>query len=274
MDRGVCGYVDTHCNIPNILEKFKLSSFNELKDQHIKKVKNEEFQGCLSVSSDSPSRSDTLKIVDMEPLVWGCCGIHPLYAEQYTPEDEHAILEFMKHPKAIAYGEIGLDYHDFGPEYNYAKPELQHKIFKSQLNHALSLKKPIVIHTREAEEDTMKFMKEFIPQDWKIHVHCYTDSLAFAKKLLAEWQHLYLGFTGVITFKNSTEIQKVVKEIPLDKLLLETDGPFMPPTPFRGKTAHPGHIPYIVQKVSELKGITIEEVYRQTRENTVKMYGI
>ena len=127
----------------------------------------------------------------------------------------------MKHSKTVAWGEIGLDYHVFEKE-NYAKPELQRRIFVDQMKHALQLKKPIVIHTREAEEETLSMMKSHLPRDWKIHVHCFTDSLPFAKRLLSEFDNLYIGFTGVITFKNSEVLQNVVKEIPLEKMLLET----------------------------------------------------
>jgi len=156
----------------------------------------------------------------------------------------------MQHPKSIAYGEIGLDYHDFGSKYNYAKPDLQKTIFIQQIADALNLNKPMVIHTREAEKDTLLMMKERIPQNWKIHVHCFTDSWDLANELMSYYPQLYIGFTGVITFKNSNEIRNVVKNVPLNRLLVETDGPFMAPVPYRGGTAHPGHIPTIVKKNS------------------------
>eukprot|EP01126_Amoeba_proteus_P039390 TRINITY_DN4149_c0_g1_i10.p2 TRINITY_DN4149_c0_g1~~TRINITY_DN4149_c0_g1_i10.p2 ORF type:complete len:119 (-),score=17.74 TRINITY_DN4149_c0_g1_i10:109-465(-) len=118
-------------------------------------------------------------------------------------------------------------------------------------------------------------MKQYIPQDWKIHVHCFTDSLQFAKTLITEWPNLWLGYSGVITFKkNNQPLQTVVKEIPLDKVLLETDAPFMTPEPYRGKICHPGFIPVIATKVSQLKGVNIDEVYTACRRNTNVMYGI
>jgi len=142
------------------------------------------------------------------------------------------------------------------------------------MQHAIRLKKPIIIHTREAEKDTFDLMKQFIPKDWKIHVHCFTDSLNFCHQLLQEWENLYIGFTGIITFKNTQNIQGVVKEVPLDKLLLETDGPFMAPEPERGKVCHSGHIPLIVKRIAELKHMPVSQVYESARSNTTKMFGI
>lgn len=141
--------------------------------------------------------------------------------EEYTLECEKKLLEVMKHPKTLAWGEIGLDYHKF-EGYNYAEPPLQKQIFKTQMEHAISLNKPIVIHTREAEEDTFQMMKEFIPRHWKLHVHCFTDSIQFAQQLIQEYPNLYIGFTGVITFKHSTKLEEIVKSVPIDRIVLET----------------------------------------------------
>lgn len=114
-----------------------------------------------------------------------------------------------------------MDYHKFEGK-NYAEPDLQKQIFVDQMKHAIAFSKPIVIHTREAEADTFRMMKEYIPRDWKIHVHCFTDSKQFAQQLMSEYPNLYIGFTGVITFKNSEKLREVVKSIPLERLLLET----------------------------------------------------
>jgi len=179
----------------------------------------------------------------------------------------------MNHPKCVAWGEIGLDYHIF-PNHSYAPFDLQKKIFTSQMQHALRLRKPIVIHTREAEEDTLYMMKEYIPKDWPVHVHCFTDSKEFAIRLLQEYSHLYIGFTGVITFKTSQSLRDAVSAVPLNRLLLETDGPFMAPEPHRGKTCHPGHVPLIADKIASLHQISVENVYEQIRKNTEDMYGI
>jgi TatD DNase family protein len=270
-------FIDTHCNIPNILQKIFLNS-NDILKKKIYELKNNSFgpffEGCISVSSDVESQKETLKLIEEEEDIWGAFGIHPLYSEQFTLECEAFLLKTIPfNKKIVAWGEIGLDYHNF-PEKNYSKPELQKKIFIQQMKHAINLKKPIIIHTREAEQDTFNLMKIHIPKDWKIHVHCFTDSLKFAKKLLEEYPNLFIGFTGIITFKNSILLQNTVKEIPLSRILLETDGPFMTPVPYRGKICHPGYIPKIAEKIAELKQIPLEIVYEVTRKNTNLMYGI
>ena len=132
----------------------------------------------------------------------------------------------------------------------------------------------MIIHTREAEEDTLTILKAEAPRDWKIHVHCFTSSPAMAEALLAAFPGLCLGFTGIVTFKNAQELQSVAAATPLQRMLLETDGPYLAPIPFRGKPAHPGHIPHIAAKIAGLKGVPVEEVYLHARENTRRVYGI
>eukprot|EP01127_Copromyxa_protea_P013621 TRINITY_DN3689_c0_g1_i2.p1 TRINITY_DN3689_c0_g1~~TRINITY_DN3689_c0_g1_i2.p1 ORF type:complete len:283 (-),score=49.95 TRINITY_DN3689_c0_g1_i2:27-875(-) len=270
-------FVDTHCNVPNVLDALSISlenlTWSSLTTHFASQSKGHQAKltGILSVSSDRASTQATLNLLSCDN-VYGAFGIHPLYAYEYE-EGEVEKVEAMEHPKAVAYGEIGLDYHKWPASYNYAQPDLQKKIFISQIKHALELQKPIIIHTREAEEDTMSIMKEYIPKDWKIHVHCFTDSLEFSQRLIAEWPNLWIGFAGVVTFKNSKALQKVAAELPLDRLLLETDAPFLTPEPYRGKTCHPGHTPLIAAKIAQLKGIDVGDVYKACRENTTKMYG-
>eukprot|EP01089_Gocevia_fonbrunei_P020449 TRINITY_DN7633_c0_g1_i2.p1 TRINITY_DN7633_c0_g1~~TRINITY_DN7633_c0_g1_i2.p1 ORF type:complete len:194 (+),score=29.73 TRINITY_DN7633_c0_g1_i2:41-583(+) len=175
----------------------------------------------------------------------------------------------MSNAKVVAWGEIGLDYH-----YDLSDRETQKKVFSQQISKAIELKKPLVIHTREAEEDTYTIMKELVPKDWNIHIHCFTSSKPFAEKLLSEWDNLFIGFTGVITFGTAQNVRDVCKIVPLDRFLLETDGPYMAPTPFRGKTCHSGHIPYIAKKIAEVKEIPIEKVFEEALKNTKRMYGI
>jgi len=272
-------YVDTHCNWPCILKKLSFHSGKQklserFLDVHKRVLQEVPFEGCISVSSDVETQQDTLSLINDVDCIYGAFGMHPLYCKDYTVEFEKNIQRLMSHPKVVAYGEIGLDYHRFEPQHQYAAPELQRRHFITQMQHALQYSKPIIIHTREAEEETLRLMKEHIPQDWKIHVHCFTDSLRFSQSLIREFDHLFLGFTGVITFHNATGLREVVKETPLDRLLLETDGPFMAPVPFRGQVCHSGHIPFIASKIAEIKNVSLETVYESTRQNTKTMYGI
>jgi TatD DNase family protein len=248
--------------------------WNSLYHDVISKDDNIVLDAVISVASDTDSRLGTLQLINSVPNIYGGFGIHPLYAKEYNPQTEIDLIQIMENPKTIAWGEIGLDYHEFGPQFSYAKPELQKSVFISQMKNAINLKKPIIIHTREAEEETFNLMKEYIPNDWKIDVHCYTDSLDFALKLLKEWENLYLGFSGVITFKSAHQLRQVVQSVPLEKLLIETDGPFLAPEPFRGKTGHPGYIPLIVSKIAEIKSLPPSTIYETTRINTRSIFGV
>jgi TatD DNase family protein len=256
-------YIDTHCHLDSILGQLG-TTFPDFRARFLPA----EFAGCITISCDPGSIGATLSLLK-EDLVYGAFGLHPHDAKAYTPELEAQLREAMGAAKTLAWGEIGLDYH-----YNMSPPEIQREVFARQIRQGVACGKPLIVHTREAEEDTLDILRREAPKDWRIHVHCFTSSLGMAEKLLEHFPNLCLGFTGIVTFKNAHDLQQVAKATPLGRLLLETDGPYLAPVPFRGKPAHPGHIPYIAAKIAELKGVTLEEVYAAARENTKRVYGI
>ncbi|KAL6066239.1 Hydrolase TatD [Balamuthia mandrillaris] len=227
------------------------------------------FDGCLQICCFLSGYKVTKQMVESKPNVWATYGIHPHQASDYTDELEEEICQLMAHPKTVAWGEMGLDYFK-----NMSPAEVQRTVFEKQLKRAVSLGKPLVIHTRDADEDTLRIMKENVPPETKIHMHCFGSGWDMAEALMAHFPNLWFGFTGVITFGSAQQSRDVVKQLPLDRLLLETDSPFMAPVPHRGKTGHPGMIPLVAAKIAEVKQETIETVVRVTRENTRKMYGI
>eukprot|EP00930_Biecheleria_cincta_P025871 TRINITY_DN18348_c0_g1_i1.p1 TRINITY_DN18348_c0_g1~~TRINITY_DN18348_c0_g1_i1.p1 ORF type:complete len:185 (+),score=37.23 TRINITY_DN18348_c0_g1_i1:534-1088(+) len=183
----------------------------------------------------------------------------------------------MSWEKVVAWGECGLDYFDKNTRQQKKDVEfraLQRKVFARQLDLAASLEMPLVVHTRFAEEDTLELMERHVPESQLVHVHCFTSSLGLARALLHRFPRLYLGFTGVVTFKNAPDVQEVVREVPLERMLLETDGPYMAPEPHRGRVAHPGHVAHVAKQVALLKDRPLEEVLKQCRENTRRIYGI
>ena len=257
-------YIDTHCHLDSILAQLKVPDFATLRSQYFPA----DFGGCITISCD-PGTTEAVLGLLKEDGVYGAFGIHPHEAKAYGPELEVVLKGTMANPKTVAWGEIGLDYH-----YDFSPREVQREVFARQIRMGVECRKPLIVHTREAEADTLAILEAESPRDWKIHVHCFTSSLEMAEKLLAGFPNLCLGFTGIVTFKNTQELQAVAKATPLHRILLETDGPYLAPVPHRGRPAHPGHIPLIAQKLAELKGVDVAEVYGGARGNTKRIYRI
>jgi len=260
-------YVDTHTHIDMTLKKFqfKVEDFPKFAYNNFPP----EWDGSIQICCDTESSDTTYKLINTHDKIWAAFGIHPHHATQYTTEIEESIIKAMSHPRTVAWGEMGLDYCYFR-----SPRDVQKDVFTRQIKCALTANKPLVIHTRDAEDDTFKIMNGLIPPKWPIHVHCFTSSKEFAEKLLKNWTKLYIGFTGVITFSSATDIHETVKIIPLERVLLETDAPYMSPHPFRGSVCHSGYIPFIANKISQLKKLDINHVYETTRKNTKDLYGI
>ncbi|KYQ89109.1 hypothetical protein DLAC_10341 [Tieghemostelium lacteum] len=259
-------YVDSHVHIDQILirEKLTLEDFTSFQKAKFPP----QFERCVQVCCDPVSLDYTDFLVKFDPI-YAAYGVHPHNASQYNDDIENKLVERMKHPKTVAWGEMGLDYF-----YTKSPRDKQMSAFASQLKKAVECKKPLVIHSREAEQDTLDLLTIHVPKDWKIHIHCFTSNPDFAQKLLAHFSNLYIGFTGCITFKNSESIRASVQAVPIERMLLETDGPYMTPEPFRGQTAHSGHIPQVANMIAQVKQLSLEQVLKQCRINTTNVYGI
>ena len=198
--------------------------------------------------------------------IYGAVGSHPDVADEVNEAvlDEYRML-CKQNPKIKAIGEIGLDYH-----YEDIPREIQQKAFRMQMELAQELNLPVIVHERDAHEDGMKIVEEF-PEVRGVF-HCYSGSAEMAKWLVARgW---YIGFTGVLTFKNARKALEVAAAIPLDRIVLETDCPYMSPEPFRGKRNDPGKLYRMAEKLAELRGLSVEEIHRITMENGKKLYRI
>ena len=269
-------YIDSHVCMPEVMKKLCLSSYPEMKEM-IDNLNSSHpdkpvYKGCISVSSAEEVQEST-KLLEEFDDVHTVYGIHPLYCNTAKENSYDRIEELIKSKKCVALGEIGLDFHEFKDE-DFADRPTQIESFKKQMDIVKRYNKAIVLHTREAEEETKQMMKEGIDKYAYIDVHCYTSSIDFANWVLYEFPNSYIGIAGVVTFKNSKEIKEVVKQLPLDKILLETDGPYMAPVPFRGKPCHSGHIPYITKTIAEVKGIDTSRVYTQIYNNTISMFSL
>ncbi|CAG8489461.1 9003_t:CDS:1 [Scutellospora calospora] len=280
-------FVDTHTHLHYTLERlpntFGIETFQDLKERYCPP----NLEACINVLCDPLSfSSDEVfpgtymdwKVMADTPFMYLSAGVHPHNAKDYNDYVEAQMLKILQHPKTVALGEIGLDYH-----YNNSPKDVQKQVLIRQIEQAKKLLKPIVIHTREAEEDTWDILTKYVPKDWKIHVHCFTDSPNFAKRLLDYFPNLYIGITGIITYGSAKNTQEVVRSIvPLNRILLETDAPYMTPGKLnrnkkssdRITVSHSGMIPFIAQKIAEITKKDIDEIMRAARDNTRNMYGV
>ncbi|MGL5089212.1 MAG: TatD family hydrolase [Cetobacterium sp.] len=248
--------VDTHCHLDN--EQFDLDRL-----EVIDKIK-EKLEFCVNIGYDLKSSKESLKLAKEYDFIYAVIGIHPIDIAQYNDTLEKELEEMAKDSNVVAIGEIGLDYH-----WMTESKEVQEERFRKQLELARRVNKPVVIHTRDAMEDTVRILKEY--PDLNGVIHCYPGSIETAKVLI---DRFYLGIGGTLTFKNAKKTVEVVKGIPLDRIVIETDSPYLTPIPFRGKRNEPIYVEHIAQKIATIKELTLEEVVRITTENAKKLYRI
>ena len=220
-----------------------------------------------NIASSVPSIDESIALAHRFPHVYCALGIHPEHCADLTDALLEEIREKLKDDKAVAVGEIGLDYYWKEPD-----PELQRYWFARQLQLAREADLPVVIHSREAAADTMRIMKENRAEETGGVVHCYSYSVELAREFVK--MGFYIGVGGVVTFKNAKKIVEVVREIPLEHILLETDCPYLAPVPFRGKRNSSMYLPYVVARIAEIKGVTEEEVISVTAGNARNMYRL
>lgn len=209
---------------------------------------------------------DVIKLVNRYDNVYGMLGVHPTEVKDWTDDLADKIREYSKNPKIVAIGEIGLDYY-WDKSFN----DLQKEIFIKQIKLANELNLPISIHDREAHKDTFDILKEH-NKNSKIVMHCFSGSVEFANECIKEGMYIAIG--GVVTFKNAVKMKEVAINIPLDRLLLETDAPYLTPVPFRGKENQPAYTKYVAEEIAKLRNITIDEINKATTQNTFEVFGI
>ena len=219
------------------------------------------------VGFDKPTIKRAIELADQHPEVYLTLGWHPTEAGTYTEEVEAYLLEKLKHPKVLALGEIGLDYH-----WMTAPKEIQEKVFRRQIQLSKDLDLPFVVHTRDALEDTYAIIKsEGVGPRGGI-MHSFSGTLEEAKRFMD--LGMMISFSGVVTFKKATDIQEAAKELPLDKILVETDAPYLAPVPKRGRENKTAYTRYVVDFIAELRGLTTEEMAQATYDNARKVFGL
>jgi len=250
--------IETHCHL-DYLEA------DELGDT-IARASGVGVERIITVAV-SPGNLDTvLELTRYSPLIWGTQGIHPHEAEGYAVEVGKKIRERCNEDRIVAVGEIGLDYY-----YDHADRNTQKNVFEQQLQIAADVGLPVVIHTRDADEDTRSILQNFSGAlAGRGVIHSFTSSLSLAEYCLAEG--FMLGFNGITTFNRADNVREVVAATPLEKILLETDAPYLTPVPYRGKTNAPCYLPFIAEKIAEIKGCECEHLLSHARANSLSLF--
>jgi TatD DNase family protein len=249
--------VDSHCHI----------NFPELAnnmDAVRQSMLDHQVGHALCVSVTLNKFPEVLAMAEAHNNIYASVGVHPDYEDEdaFTVED---LVRLAQHPKVVAIGETGLDYFRLTGDL-----EWQRERFRTHIRAAIQAGKPLIIHTRAAAEDTIRIMREENAQLVGGVMHCFTESLEVA------WQAIelgfYISFSGIVTFKNAVALKEVAKSIPLDRILVETDSPYLAPIPFRGKINQPAYVKYVAEEVARLRGISVEEVATATTQNFFELF--
>lgn len=248
----------THIDMENFADRFD-EVMQTAKDYGVEKV---------VIPGVEPSGFDRIiKLCEEYPDVYGAVGVHPEELNSYNEEAENKIKELLKHKKIIAVGEIGLDYY-----WDKSQIEKQKEIFERQILIAKQAQKPILVHDREAHLDSFEILKKSNAAETGVVMHCFSGSPEFAQQCINEGFYIAIG--GVVTFKNAKKVKEVAKTVPLDKLLLETDAPYMTPVPFRGKENQPAYVKFVAEEIAQLRGVSFEEIAEATTANAKKLLKI
>jgi TatD DNase family protein len=249
--------VDSHChlNFPELAENLPL----------IKNAMQENQVGhALCISVTLPDFPQVLALAEANENFYATVGVHPDYEDIEEPSVE-TLIRLANHPKVIGIGETGLDYFRLTGDL-----EWQRTRFRTHIRAAIACNKPLIIHTRNAAEDTLRIMREEGAQQVGGVMHCFTESLDVAIEAIS--LGFYISFSGIVTFKNATSIKEVAKHVPLNRILVETDSPYLAPMPFRGKTNQPSYVKYVAEEVARLREISFETLAAATTQNFFTLF--
>lgn len=256
-------FIDSHCHI-DFPELFKdIDAINALMQEN-----RVTHALCISVNRADFPRVTAL--AERYPHVWATAGVHPDHeVESARPDDVEVsaeeLVRMAAHPKVVAIGETGLDYFRLTGNLDW-----QRQRFREHIRAAKRVNKPLVIHTRSASDDTLRLMREEGASDVGGVMHCFTETQAVADAAMD--QGFYISFSGIVTFKNATELKAVAKAIPLDRMLIETDSPYLAPVPHRGKINQPGYVRHVAEYIAELRGSSVDAIAEATTENFFRLF--
>lgn len=256
-------FIDSHCHLdfPEYSENFSL---------YLENMKKLGVTHALCISVDKADFPKVKQLADNHPNLYATVGVHPDYVDTEEPTIEWLVQEASSQ-KVIGIGETGLDYFRLGDKsvFDY---EWQRDRFRTHIRAARKVNKPLIIHTRSSASDTIKIMKDEGADKVGGVMHCFTESTEIAKEAID--LGFFISFSGIVTFKNAVSLQETCKEIPLERILIETDSPYLAPTPYRGKVNQPAWVYHVAEFIGNIKGITTDEVGKVTSENFQKLFKL
>ena len=256
-------YIDSHCHLdfPQYQNRLPevLANMAACKVSH-----------ALCISVDIPDFPKVLKLAQDHPHLFASVGVHPDYEDTLEPSLEFLVQQ-AKHPKVIAIGETGLDYYRMGDR-SYESMEWQRERFRTHIRAALASQKPLIVHTRSASVDTLRILREEGADQIGGVMHCFTESTEVA--IAAMEMGFFISFSGIVTFKSAKDLQETCRQVPLDRMLIETDSPYLAPIPYRGKTNEPAWVSKVGEFIADLKGVPVERLAEQTTNNFFQCFQI
>ena len=253
--------IDSHCH----LDRLDLKPYQNDFSCFMQEVKNSHIEHLLCIAIDLEAYPAMLELVENYPQISVSVGVHPNVHEGQEPTVDE-LITLGANDKVIAIGETGLDYFRSTGDLNW-----QHQRFRTHINAAKTLKKPLIIHTREAKQDTLRILKEENAQEVGGIIHCFTEDWEFAQQALE--LNFYISFSGIVTFNSAKEIQEVAKKVPAEHFLIETDSPYLAPVPHRGRPNYPTYIRFVAEQIAKLRGVSVEEITELSTANFYRLFN-
>lgn len=252
--------IDSHAHLDD-------RRFDQDRDMIIRNLKSNGIELAINIGADLKTSIASVALADKYDNIYAAVGVHPHSAKEVDNSTIEILKAFAKRDKVVAIGEIGLDFH-----YDNSPRDVQRKWFKEQLKLAKEVNLPVVIHTREAAQETFDILKEAQDGSLRGVLHCYSGSVEMALEYIK--LGFYISIAGPVTFNNARVTKEVAKTVPLDKLLIETDCPYLTPMPYRGKRNEPMFTKYVAQTIAEIRGISFDELAEATNKNTKELFAI
>ena len=253
-------FIDSHCHLD-------MEAFAPDLDEVLDRAYQAGVTNIITIGTDRDSSEQAVQLAGRYPSVYAAVGVHPHDSSGVNDKDFDRIAQLSTHEKVVGYGEIGLDYAKM-----YSPKEVQQQVFSRQLALAQELNLPVIIHDRDAHEDTLKILKKHAPFPAGGVLHCFSGDSTFAEQIVE--LGFFISIPGIVTFKNAKALQQVVVDLPLQSMLIETDGPFLAPVPFRGKRNTPELLLYTAEKIAQLRNLTLRAVAAQITDNTRALFNL